>query len=614
MKKLFKGCLTTIVIFILIIILLLAALVIFRVPIATYLIENFGSRIAGAKVEVEGVYLKPFKLHITWERLQFTDKNDTWKNLFETGQCDFELAFRPLLAGKVLIEKMQLDALRFDTDRETDGELPAKITKPQETSKLMQYVKANLEREKERIPVFDPKFLKTELDVVSLLEEFNFQTPTKADSIKEMAEDRYAYWENLIENNDYEERVKSVEINIKQIDLDNMDNLIEIQQNLTLALESYNTARDLYEEIMTNKAELEDDLARLKTLYKDVPEWIKADYENALELAKLPDVSVQKIALMLFGDRVTEGVIMILEKLEAIRNLRASQPQKPKKERMPHLPAFWIKDISLSAYPDAEMLLSGKLLNISSDQRKTGQPVDLEMQGSDEKLGKLRIKGLFDHRNELSQDLVNITATEIPIRDLDLANFDLLPRKLNRGTAKLYSNINLTDEIIKINIGFEATDIQFDYASQPEMEKRLVDISRTISEAIDEITLDAGISQKPDNFTFKLSSNLDELISTQLKNVVKNEVARAKQEIRKRVYAELDKYKAEAESYINSKNAELQEKINQLKNEIDQQKAKIDEKKQELENRVEAEKQKLQNEAEEKLGEELDKLLEKFNQ
>ena len=115
MKKMFKGCLTTIIVILLILIILIAALIIFRVPIAAYLIENFGSRIAGAKVEVDGVYLKPFQLHITWERLQFTDKNDTWKNLFETGKCDFELAFRPLLAGKVLIDKMQIDryAIRY---------------------------------------------------------------------------------------------------------------------------------------------------------------------------------------------------------------------------------------------------------------------------------------------------------------------------------------------------------------------------------------------------------------------------------------------------------------------------------------------------------------------
>jgi uncharacterized protein (TIGR03545 family) len=614
MKKFLKGFLKTVIVFLLVIVILVAALIIFRGPIADYLIETFGSRIAGAKVEVDGVYLKPLKLHITWERLQFTDRNDTWKNLFETGECDFELDFKPLLAGKVLIDKMQIEDMRFDTKRDTDGKLPASEEKQTEPSNLIQIVKANLEREKNRIPVFDPKFLKTKIDVNSLLEEFNFHTPAKADSIKDVAEDRYAYWENLIDNNDYEERIRSIEESIKEIDPDKRGNLLEIQQNLTLALDSYNSTIELYDEIRTDKTLIEEDLVRLKSLYKDVPVWIKADYDNALLLAKLPDVSVQKIAFMLFGDRVTEGIMLVLEKIEAARNLQSSQPESQENEKMPHLPAFWIKELLLSAYPDDEMLLTGKLLNISSDQSRTGQPIDLTMAGEDEKLGNLKIIGLFDHRSELKSDIINIFADEIPIRDMNLPNFDLLPKKLNKGTAKLYSNIKVSDEIIKVNVGFEAAEILFDYTSQPDMDERLIRISRSISEGIDEITFDAGVTQKSDNFTFSLSSNLDQLISTQLKKVVTGEISRAKDEIRSKVYAEMDKYRGDTESYINSKNVELQDKIDLLKVEIDKQKDKIESKKQKIEDGIEAEKQKLENAAEEKVGDELDNLLDKFKQ
>ncbi|KQC07619.1 MAG: hypothetical protein APR54_05925 [Candidatus Cloacimonas sp. SDB] len=614
MKRLFKGIFRILVIFFLLIIVLVAALIIFRNPIADYLIETAGSKVAGAKVEVDGVYLKPFKLHISWERLQFTNNQDTWENLFETGKCDFELAFRPLFASKILIEKMQLEDMRFNTDRTSDGAIEKKDITKAEPSKLMQALMANLEREKERIPVFNPDFLKTKIDVNSLLEEFNFHTPAKADSIKEIAEDRYAFWNNLIESNDYEERIKQVETNIKNINVEEMDNLIQIQQNLTLAVDSYNTTKYLYEEIKTNKGQLENDLKRLKTLYNDVPKWIKADYENAVELARLPDVSIQKIALMLFGERVTEGVMAILVQIENIRNLSDEKKAAPGKERMPHLPAFWIKEISVSAYPDEQLRLSGNIFNISSDQKKTGKPLDLKLAGKDEKIGNLSINGLFDHRSDISQDIVNIYADEIPIRDLTLANFDLLPGKLKRGTAKLFSNLNLTDELIKITVGFEAENIQFDYTSQPEMDERLVRISRSISEAIDKITFDAGITQKEKNYTFSLSSNLDKLISSQLKKVVQDEITRAKAEIEKRVYAEMDKYKDQAESYINTNNTKLQNKIDEINVRINEQKNRIEQKKKEIENRIEVEKQKLENEAGEKLGNELDDLLKQFNQ
>jgi len=504
--------------------------------------------------------------------------------------------------------------MRFDTNRKSDGALPKIDKKPAKPSKLMLALKANLEREKNRIPIFEPKFLKTKIDVNSLLEEFDFQTPAKADSIKDVAEDRYAYWENVIENNDYEERVKTLEADIKRIDLEKMDNLIEIQQNLTLAVDSYNSAKDLYDEFNTNKVQLEEDLTRLKTLYKDVPVWIKSDYDNALALAKLPDVSVQKIALMLFGDHVTDGIMMILDKIEKSRQLAKMEGRITKKERLPHLPAFWIKEISLSAYPDEELLVRGKIFDISSDQKKTGKPIDITLAGKDEKIGNLRIKGLFDNRTDNSQEVINLTITDVPVRNLDLANFDLLPKKLKKGNAKIFSNINLTEELIKINLGFEAKDIQFEYDSLPDMDERLVRVSRSITEAIDEITFDTGVIQKEGNFNFSISSNLDELISTQLKKVVQDEINRAKTEIRTKVNDELDKYKVQVEEYIDGKNKELQSKLNELNSEINEQKDKINQKKKEVEDKIEAEQEKLENQAEEKLGDELENLLKKFKQ
>jgi len=612
MKKFRKGCLTTFISILLFVLIILALLVVFRIPIADYIIEKAGSKIAGAKVEVDGVYLKPLKLHITWDRLQFTDKNNTWQNLFETGQCEFELAFKPLLAGKVLIDKMQVEDVRFDTERKTDGAISEIEKKPAKPSKLILALKANLEREKSRIPIFEPEFLKTSIDVNSLLKEFDFQTPAKADSIIDLAEDRYAYWENLIENNDYEKQVRDLETKIKSIDTDKMNNLIEIEQNLRLALDSYNTTIELYDDFNSNKTQLEEDLVRLKTLYKDVPDWIRSDYDNALRLAKLPDVSVQKIALMLFGDRVTDGIMIVLDKIEKSRQLAKMEGKEEKKDRMPHLPDFWIKEISLSAYPDNDLLVRGKILDISSDQKKTGKPIDILLEGEDDKIGNLKIKGLFDHRTDDSQEIINLLVSDMPVRNMDLANFDLLPKKLEKGNAKLFSNINLTNDVININLGFEASDIQFDYNSQTDMDERLVRVSRTITEAIDEITFDAGATQKEGNFSFSLSSNLDELISAQLKKIVQNEINRAKDEIKSEVNKELDKYKDQAETYINGKNIELQSKLNDLNAEINKQKAKIDAKKKEMEDKFEAEKEKLENEAGEKLGEGLEELFKKF--
>ena len=83
--------------------------------------ERYGSRMVGARVEFDGIDLSILQLHLSWQALQIADPENTWKNVMETGFCEFQLAFKPLLRKKILIETMQVADFQYDTDRETDG-------------------------------------------------------------------------------------------------------------------------------------------------------------------------------------------------------------------------------------------------------------------------------------------------------------------------------------------------------------------------------------------------------------------------------------------------------------------------------------------------------------
>ncbi|MBN1948838.1 MAG: TIGR03545 family protein [Candidatus Cloacimonetes bacterium] len=617
MRKFFKGFFTFLVIIILIIILAAVGLIVFRNQIATYVIEKAGSAAAGARVEVENVYLPPLKLHITWDRLQFTDRRDTWKNLFETGKCEFSLAFKPLLDRKVLIEKMQLEELRFDTRRSTDGKLPAKPLQERKPSRLMTELKKNLEREKQQIPVFNPKQLKTTLNVDSLLAMFDFITPALADSVISLAEERYAYWNNLISTNDYEQRIQKIENDIKNIQLEGMDTLPEFESNLTLALNTYQNTKTLYDDISREKTQIEQDLTRLVQLKKDVPAWIKHDYDNAVALAKLPDVTLQKVAVMLFGDRVTSGLLMILEQIEKSRQMARADLEKPaRKEKLPHLPSLWIREISLSAYGKDDLVLTGKAFDITTDQKRTEKPMKIALSGKQAQIGRIDLGAILDYRTENNRETINLNIEEFPVKSLKLANFDLLPTRLNQGNAFLNTGLNLSDEIIVATVDFSIQNVQFDYTSQPEMNADLVRISRSISESIREIILNARIEQQTDKFTFKLNSNLDNIIAAQLKQVVKDEVARGKALIQERVMQELTPYRTRLEELVSSKNAELQARIEQLNSRINLELQKIENKKQEIQDRLKAEQDKLKQQAldqlDDKLNDSINELLKKF--
>ena len=86
-------------------------------------LESLGTSAVGAKVEIDGFDFSFSGLHIKWERLQVTNPKKTMKNIVETGHCEFNMEFWPLLSKKVIIENVQVSDLQSDTDRETDGAL-----------------------------------------------------------------------------------------------------------------------------------------------------------------------------------------------------------------------------------------------------------------------------------------------------------------------------------------------------------------------------------------------------------------------------------------------------------------------------------------------------------
>ncbi len=595
-----KKLLSVILIIILIPILIAAGVVIFRNQIAKSIIEKSGSSIAGAKVEIDGVYLKPFTVHIKWDRLQFTNRKNTMQNIFETGNCEFELAFKPLLSGKVIIEKMQLDGMLFETKRETNGELPPKkkreklqLEKDIE-AKLMTAIQENLEREKSQIPIFDPGFIDQKVDVDSLMEVLDLKTPAKADSLKKLVETRYDHWDERLKNKNYENDYTSIKKDVLKIKPKEIKTVVALEKNLRLANDVYNRSETLYNNVIKDKTQIEKDLNTIKKLKNDIPAWIKHDYEKALALAKLPDISVGNIAAMLFGDRIADGLMKVLENVNTARDL--SKPKKaPKKDKMPHLPGLWIKEISISAVTNDGVHLSGYVHDISNDQKKTQKSMNIELSGIQENVGKINIDAIFDYRTDKSHENIVLKIDEVPITNMEMTNFELLPTKLKRGDGKLISEIDIVNSKIISDIYFEINNVKFDYSSQPEMNERLVRISRSISQAIHKITFDANVKQTEDGFKFKVDSNLDNLIVKQLKKILSEEVERAKIELKKRINKELNKYKQELDGLIAEREMDIQKEIDRISSKVDEQKKEIEQKRKELEDKIKREKKKIED-------------------
>ena len=106
-------------------------------------LEDTGTSFNGARVDIDNLQFSLTQLFIKWDRLQITDPDHTMKNRIETGKCEFDLEFLPLLSKKVIIESFTITDIRTDTDRTEDGAISddEKFTTPSVFQETADYLK-----------------------------------------------------------------------------------------------------------------------------------------------------------------------------------------------------------------------------------------------------------------------------------------------------------------------------------------------------------------------------------------------------------------------------------------------------------------------------------------
>jgi uncharacterized protein (TIGR03545 family) len=255
--------------------------------------------------------------------------------------------------------------------------------------------------------------------------------------------------------------------------------------------------------------------------------------------------------------------------------------------------------------------LSGKITDLSNDQKRSKKPMIIDLSGRDDEKGMVSLNGIFDYTIH-HDETINLLLDNFPVHKLNFSRFKLLPEELKRGQASLTSNINLQDEMFFANVGFNLTDIEFELGSIPDLPDKIRSLTYDLVDSIDEIDMHSEISQKTDHFRLNIDTNLDELIADHLKQTISNEVTAAREELKSRVENELVKFRSEIEDLINSKLNEIQSEFQLNDILISDQLSIIEEQKAGLNSKLDTEKEKLKQQANDELMEKADELLDKL--
>lgn len=580
-------------------------------------IEYQGSILNEAKVELDGFDFSLWELHIKWSRLQVANSNNTMQNTFETGETEFSMEFWPLiLRNKVIVDDVRLTGFQMDTERETDGsfEIPEEV-KNEEPGFVYSVVSQMTSEAKKNAEV---KFtdVRDDLNVDSLMAKVNIQSVDKIDSLRKGIQQKYAKWDSTFKNTKVNEEVAKVRSTVESIN----PKEIKKPKQVVEAIENVQKLRKQVDSLKTRaenlKKEFEQDYGTTRNDIGQVDNWIRDDYQRALSVAKLPDLDVQNIGKALFGQNLLGDYAAYLEYVAIAREYGSrlvgeedSVQEIPRYEGLDYefsdkydYPGFWFKNIELSGKTKSDISISGTVTDISSSQKKTGQPVKFNVQGQDENEVALTVDGEFNYLEEEPRESFRVNYSGFTLSKARLSGSDLLPYELKTGTGELNVEMSIIDKRIDSRIDYLAKNISFDFAAAGRPKNRVETLIRNAIGSTNQVDVTALVDNMDGPLRVRVRSNVDDLFMNALKKTVSQEVENAKCKIRAEVQKQVAGKKQQLEKLKAEKEAELRKRYEELQAKVDEQLQVVEEKKKELEERKKELEDSLKDKIKDKIG------------
>jgi uncharacterized protein (TIGR03545 family) len=570
-------------------------------------IEETGTALNGAKVDIDELEFSITELFIRWKRLQITDPGNTMMNRIETGKCEFDLEFLPLLSKKIIIESFTITDIRTNTKRTEDGAISddENLKVPSIVRQTTDYLK------KEVSSAVSPQLssLKKKVNVDSILKVLDLKSISKISNLRNNIDTTYQSWEKRLSSLKIEEELKQVESQIKSIDVNNIKTAEQYYAAVKKVEGIYKTINAASTDLNNIQQNLKIDINKIESEMNQVDNWIKDDYKRALSLAKIPDISAQNISKLIFGEKVVNQITSYLGYIATAREYTFnSQSDQPEKKDPPRLkgqdiyfyspnarPDVWIKKLNLTGYTENNIKLSGLISNIVSDQRQIGESTKIDIAGSNDRGAEVALKGIFDYLTDEPSENFDLQYKGFSLVDYKISKSKLLPNKIEQGTGKIAANIALLADKVKGEISFSGKNLKFGLLSSDRNLNEIEKIIQGIITNISSVEFSASLTGTSDNLSFSIKSNLDDILMNNIGSIVNKRYEKARAEITTRVDTEVNKYLAELDNLVTQKEKLLQTQVNKYEQLVNKQKNQADSKKQEIEDIYNKEKSDIEN-------------------
>jgi uncharacterized protein (TIGR03545 family) len=497
-------------------------------------VEKSGTRLVGAKVELDSADLSLFPAGLTLNRLQITDPDKPMTNAVEVGEIALTVDTLNLLKRKLIIEEMTVDEIQFNTPRRLSGALlkiAGKGKKPGD-GKPQAAISFTLP------------------DVKNVLKKEKLRSLEEINALKKDVRARKSKWEKRLSNlpdkttfKQYEKRIKKIkkkgskEIAVIAEILDIQKDMEPFIRELEVADEEFTAEiKSLKQKVKYIKSVQEKDIKRITNKYR----FGGRGLANISKLLFGPKISGYIVTALDWYDRITPLLERKKESsggTEVIRPLRGKGVNVRFKEHEP-LPDLLVRNANASLDIKAGNI-SGTLNNITPDQDILGKPTVFLFSGKElRNIGSVEIAGSLDHIvPDESNDTIEILIKGLSFRDVILSEDEAFPVKLSEGIAYIGIKAELSGN--EINSTLKATVINAHFLTKKRpanaVEKAVISVLKDISN----ITIKVGVSGTTDQYDIKISSNIDKALKRTASRQLKKEGDRFKKKVRSEIESQV---------------------------------------------------------------------------
>ncbi|GAB6097998.1 hypothetical protein JCM14469_42520 [Desulfatiferula olefinivorans] len=490
-------------------------------------IEFAGTRAVGARVDLADADLSLFPLGITLTGLEVTDPDAPMTNLFEVATARFALDPGALLLRKTIVDTMSVNGVRVKTDRRVSGEI---IKKDRTTPKP---ASPSPEKKAWSMPALSMP------DVKTVLERETLNSVAEARAIKKDLEKSRADFEGKLMGLPDKESFEAYEDRLKAL----KSGKVKLSNVLSRAEDLKKLKKDVDADLAKIKAvrkELNTQAASYRARIEALPGLAQADVKRIKETYAPNPKGMGNVTAMFFGPTLAAWVEKGLTWYNKLKPyLRKNESPEAEaapdnetvqrgkgvdvafREKEPQ-PGFLVRhgDLSLSL---AAGEMTGIVQQVTAEQHLTGQPVTLELGGTNlTNLSEARIVGVIDRvRPDEDRDRLMVSLKGLGLDGRDLAADSAMAVRLDKGLADFNLVLDITDGSLNGLCKVTLTDLSLVTKNADPSDRLSRVFSKTLAD-VRTVELNCALSGTVDAYKADLGSNLDDLLKDAVRGIVKD--------------------------------------------------------------------------------------------